>query len=161
MKSSPKSGLKLLVVLAALLLTAFLSLSCAKLSDSALEDGLVPDAVSQFYDSQGKVVYTTASAEHRIPVKFDQIPKQVRYAFISIEDNRFYEHGGIDYRGTLRALVSNILGHDVQGGSTITQQLAKNAFLSQERTLTRKLRKPSWPNSWKTSTPRTKSSRCI
>ena len=140
MKSSPKSGLKLLVVLAALLLTAFLSLSCAKLSDSALEDGLVPDAVSQFYDSQGKVVYTTASAEHRIPVKFDQIPKQVRYAFISIEDNRFYEHGGIDYRGTLRALVSNILGHDVQGGSTITQQLAKNAFLSQERTLTRKIK---------------------
>ena len=140
MKSTPRSGWKLIFTLALLVMTALLSLSCTKLSDSALEEGLVPDAVSQFYDNKGKVVYTTASAEHRIPVKFDQIPKHVRYAFISIEDNRFYEHGGIDYRGTLRALVSNILGHDVQGGSTITQQLAKNAFLSQERTITRKIK---------------------
>lgn len=140
MKPTPRSGWKLIFTLALLVMTALLSLSCSKLSDSALEEGLVPDAVSQFYDNKGKVVYTTASAEHRIPVKFEQIPKHVRYAFISIEDNRFYEHGGIDYRGTLRALVSNILGHDVQGGSTITQQLAKNAFLSQERTITRKIK---------------------
>ena len=123
MKPTPRSGWKLIFTLALLVMTALLSLSCSKLSDSALEEGLVPDAVSQFYDNKGKVVYTTASAEHRIPVKFEQIPKHVRYAFISIEDNRFYEHGGIDYRGTLRALVSNILGHDVQGGSTITMPI--------------------------------------
>jgi penicillin-binding protein 1A len=52
----------------------------------------------------------------------------------------FYEHGGIDYRGTLRAFVTNITGGEVQGGSTITQQLAKNAFLTQERTITRKIK---------------------
>ena len=61
-------------------------------------------------------------------------------AFIAIEDNRFYEHGGIDYRGTARALLSTLRGHEVQGGSTITQQLAKNAFLTQERSIIRKIK---------------------
>ena len=75
MKPTPRSGWKLIFTLALLVMTALLSLSCSKLSDSALEEGLVPDAVSQFYDNKGKVVYTTASAEHRIPVKFEQIPK--------------------------------------------------------------------------------------
>ncbi|MBO5605540.1 MAG: PBP1A family penicillin-binding protein, partial [Acidaminococcaceae bacterium] len=110
------------------------------ISDSAMEEGLVPDAVSQFYDNENAVIYTTASAEHRLPVKLDKIPKHVQAAFVSIEDNRFYEHSGIDYRGTFRALVSNIMGQEVQGGSTITQQLAKNAFLTQERTLSRKVK---------------------
>jgi penicillin-binding protein 1A len=105
-----------------------------------MEEGLVPDAVSQFYDNENRIIYTTASAEHRLPVKLDKIPKHVRAAFISIEDNRFYEHSGIDYRGTFRALVSNIMGQEVQGGSTITQQLAKNAFLTQERTISRKIK---------------------
>ena len=96
--------------------------------------------VSQFYDNENKIIFTTASAEHRLPVKMDKIPKHVRAAFISIEDNRFYDHSGIDYRGTFRALVSNIMGQEVQGGSTITQQLAKNAFLTQERTISRKIK---------------------
>lgn len=138
MTNKPFNG-KLLLTLIALVTAALFSMSCG-LSPSDLEEGLVPDAVSQIYDANGKVIYTTASAEHRIPVTYDKIPKQVRAAFISIEDNRFYEHSGIDYRGTLRALVSNILGHEVQGGSTITQQLAKNAFLTQERTFTRKIK---------------------
>lgn len=76
----------------------------------------------------------------RLPVAFDKIPKHLQQAFIAIEDNRFYEHGGIDFRGTARALWTNLRGGEVQGGSTITQQLAKNAFLSQERTITRKIK---------------------
>ena len=136
---------KLLIALTALITAAMLTTSCgysmfgSTISDSALEEGLVPDAVSQFYDNENKIIYTTASAEHRLPVKMDKIPKHVRAAFVSIEDNRFYEHSGIDYRGTFRAFVSNIMGQEVQGGSTITQQLAKNALLTQERTIKRKI----------------------
>ena len=132
---------KILIVLTALFTAAMLTTSCGySISDSAMEEGLVPDAVSQFYDNENKIIYTTASAEHRLPVKMDKIPKHVRAAFVSIEDNRFYEHSGIDYRGTFRALVSNIMGQEVQGGRTITQQLAKNAFLTQERTISRKIK---------------------
>ena len=132
---------KLLITFAALITAATLVTSCGySISDSAMEEGLVPDAVSQFYDNENKIIYTTASAEHRLPVKMDKIPKHVRAAFVSIEDNRFYEHSGIDYRGTFRAFISNLKGEEVQGGSTITQQLAKNAFLTQERTISRKIK---------------------
>ena len=105
-----------------------------------MDEALIPDAASQFYDIKGNVIYTTLSVERRVPVTFDKIPKHVQQAFIAIEDNRFYEHSGIDYRGTARALVSTLSGQEVQGGSTITQQLAKNAFLTQERTIVRKIK---------------------
>ncbi len=68
------------------------------------------------------------------------MPSYVPKAFIAIEDRRFYEHYGVDPFGIARALVANVLHRGVaQGGSTITQQLAKNLFLTQERTITRKL----------------------
>lgn len=105
-----------------------------------MDETLIPDAASQFYDINGNAIYTTLSEERRIPVTIDKIPKHVQRAFIAIEDNRFYEHSGIDYRGTARALVSTLSGSEVQGGSTITQQLAKNAFLTQERSITRKIK---------------------
>ena len=105
-----------------------------------MDETLIRDAASQFYDINGNVIYTTLSEERRIPVNIDKIPKHVQKAFIAIEDNRFYEHGGIDYRGTARALVSTLSGREVQGGSTITQQLAKNAFLTQERSIIRKIK---------------------
>lgn len=105
-----------------------------------MDETLIPDAASQFYDINGNAIYTTLSEERRIPVTINDIPKHVQQAFIAIEDNRFYEHGGIDYRGTARALVSTLSGSDVQGGSTITQQLAKNAFLTQERSIIRKIK---------------------
>ena len=105
-----------------------------------MDETLIPDAASQFYDINGNVIYTTLSEERRIPVNIDKIPTHVQKAFIAIEDNRFYEHGGIDYRGTARALVSTLSGREVQGGSTITQQLAKNAFLTQERSIIRKIK---------------------
>ena len=105
-----------------------------------MDETLIPDAASQFYDINGNVIYTTLSEERRVPVSIDKIPKHVQQSFIAIEDNRFYEHSGIDYRGTARALVSTLSGREVQGGSTITQQLAKNAFLTQERSIIRKIK---------------------
>ena len=72
-------------------------------------------------------------------VRIDELPSYVPQAIISIEDRRFYSHFGIDPIGLLRAVAANLrAGHTVQGGSTLTQQLAKNLFLKPERTYTRK-----------------------
>jgi penicillin-binding protein 1A len=77
----------------------------------------------------------------RRPVKYQQIPENLRNAFIAIEDARFYQHKGVDFRGIARAVVSALkTGHVRQGASTITMQVARNFYLSNERTLDRKLR---------------------
>ncbi len=77
----------------------------------------------------------------RDKLKLKEIPDLLAKAFISIEDRRFYDHRGVDYQGIVRSIVSNILARDlVQGGSTITQQLARVVFLTQERSVRRKLR---------------------
>jgi penicillin-binding protein 1A len=74
------------------------------------------------------------------PLALKELPSYVPKAFVAIEDRRFYEHYGVDPYGIARALFANVLHRGVaQGGSTITQQLAKNLFLTQERTVTRKL----------------------
>ena len=74
------------------------------------------------------------------PVEVAKLPEHVVDAFLSIEDRGFYDHWGISLRGTARAALSNITGGSTQGGSTITQQLAKFTFLTPEQTLTRKAR---------------------
>ncbi|MHB1126453.1 MAG: PBP1A family penicillin-binding protein [Bacillota bacterium] len=93
------------------------------------------------YDKDGNTATTIHGAEDRIPVDFDDIPKQLREAFLASEDPRFYSHHGIDLRGFARAVVANFrYGFGAQGGSTLTQQLAKNAFIgSGEKVLKRKL----------------------
>ncbi|MDH5822898.1 penicillin-binding protein 1A [Luteimonas sp. RD2P54] len=77
----------------------------------------------------------------RYPVKIEEVPEAVKQAFIAIEDNRFYEHGGVDYRGVARAiwLLATTDDRRVPGGSTITQQVARQFFLSSEYSYTRKL----------------------
>ena len=78
---------------------------------------------------------------NRVSVEFDQIPLQTQQAMLAAEDREFYEHGGFSIRGISRAVVTNLIGATgAGGGSTITQQYAKNAYLTQERTITRKLR---------------------
>jgi penicillin-binding protein 1A len=81
-----------------------------------------------------------------------KLPETVRGAFLAIEDRRFYEHGGIDYRGLARATLANVqAGSVVQGGSTITQQYVKNAFLTHDRTFARKFKElllTDWVENW-------------
>ncbi|MGC9524806.1 MAG: transglycosylase domain-containing protein [Limnospira sp.] len=90
--------------------------------------------------ADGTILMQTGPAT-RDKVTLDEIPDRLVEAFIAVEDRRFYEHGGIDYPGIMRALAANLMaGGVVEGGSTITQQLARIVFLDQERTLTRKLR---------------------
>ena len=77
----------------------------------------------------------------RRPIRYDQVPDDLRHAFISIEDSRFYDHKGVDFRGIARAVVSAFKTKRVtQGASTITMQVARNFYLSNARTLDRKLR---------------------
>ncbi|QNE05676.1 transglycosylase domain-containing protein [Croceicoccus marinus] len=80
------------------------------------------------------------------------LPDHVRQAFLAIEDRRFYDHGGVDFRGLARATFDNLqAGGVVAGGSTITQQYVKNAFFTQDRTLTRKVQEmllADWVESW-------------
>ena len=77
----------------------------------------------------------------RIPVTFDDVPQHVIDAFVAAEDQRFFVHPGIDYRGILRAFAQLALTGDISsGGSTLTQQLARDYFLSRERVFSRKLR---------------------
>jgi penicillin-binding protein 1A len=87
------------------------------------------------------------------PVKASELPATVKQAFIAIEDRRFYSHWGVDPRGMLRAAWNNARGGGTQGGSTITQQLAKMTFLSPERNLGRKAREmliAFWLEGWLT-----------
>jgi len=76
--------------------------------------------------------------ERRTLVRFKDIPDVMKKAVLSIEDDRFYQHGGVDYMGVLRAALHNATGGARQGASTITQQVARNFFLSSEQTLKRK-----------------------
>lgn len=101
---------------------------------------ILPPASSQIYDSAGNEIANIHAEEDRVPVKIEQIPINLQHAFIAVEDARFYEHKGVDPRGLLRAAYKNIVSKEIaEGGSTITQQLAKNAYLTQEQTLKRKI----------------------
>lgn len=83
---------------------------------------------SFLYDDQGNQIRKLAApSSNRLPVSIDQIPVDLQHAVVAIEDERFYEHNGIDVKGMLRALVKNISDGDIsEGASTITQQLLKN-----------------------------------
>jgi len=92
------------------------------------------------YDKDNKPATTVYAEENRTPVSLSELPPYLPDAFIAVEDNRFYQHHGVDVEAIGRALVANIKGGvGSEGGSTITQQLVKNAFLSSEKTLKRKI----------------------
>jgi penicillin-binding protein 1A len=91
-----------------------------------------------FLDRTGAVI-GVRGGRYAAPVDIAKLPAYVPAAFVSIEDKRFYEHNGYDLAGMARAVLTDVTqGHPTQGASTITQQLAKNLFLSSERTLERK-----------------------
>ncbi len=93
---------------------------------------------SRFYYGDGELM-TTQFVENRTKVSLNEVAEEVIWATIAVEDRRFFEHNGFDLRGIFRAAFQNLRGWQItQGGSTITQQLAKNLFLSHERTWQRK-----------------------
>lgn len=95
---------------------------------------------SVLLDANGRPITTNISGS-LVEIPADQIPDTLKNAVVAIEDERFYSHPGIDFVGLARAVLVNIrAGRLVQGGSTITQQLAKNLYLGAERTLSRKVK---------------------
>ncbi|MDA1476013.1 transglycosylase domain-containing protein [Bacillus changyiensis] len=102
------------------------------------EKKLIFHASSKIIDQNGEEV-ASLYTENRRPVSIHEVPKSVKHAFISVEDQRFYEHHGIDLKSVGRAVYKDVLaGSKVEGGSTITQQLAKNIFLTNDKTFFRK-----------------------
>lgn len=109
--------------------------------DASLLQGLPLAQTSTFYDRTGThVLYQLHGEENRKVLTHDQIPDVVRQATVATEDSGFYTHHGVDFTSIARALIADVkAGRIEQGGSTITQQLARNAFFSRERTLKRKI----------------------
>lgn len=92
------------------------------------------------YDRNNEPIYDIFRDQNRIPVEFNEIPQMLKDATVSVEDKEFYRHKGFSTMGIFRSLIQIIFYRNLQGGSTLTQQLVKNSLLSQERTLPRKIK---------------------
>lgn len=94
---------------------------------------------TKIFDRNGKLIYEIYTNQRRTPIKLTELPKYVKEATISIEDKDFYRHYGFSMSGITRAIYNIVFKRKLQGGSTLTQQLVKNALLTPERTLKRKV----------------------
>lgn len=106
-------------------------------------DGIFKNSLTSImYDSNNEVLAELSGSRDSYYIKSSQIPYIVKKAFVVSEDRNFYEHSGVDYKGVMRAIVSFIQndGEVTQGGSTITQQLARNIYLNHEVKLERKIK---------------------
>src|ERR1043166_3504702 len=98
-----------------------------------------PSVVTRVYADDGQTVIGEFALEKRIPLKYEEIPPVLKNAILAVEDVRFYDHIGIDPIRIMGAAWKNLTTDRVEGGSTLTQQLTKNLFLSKEQTYTRKV----------------------
>lgn len=106
-----------------------------------LKDFQATPLSTEILDRNGKILYEIYKNQNRTPVKLKNLPSYIAKATIAIEDKDFYRHGGIDLLGGIfRAVRDTLLTKNVQGGSTITQQLIKTSLLTPERTIVRKIR---------------------
>ena len=109
-----------------------------QLPDLTIITDYQPRVPLRVYSAEGLLIGEFGE-ERRAVVKIDAVPKQMREAILAAEDERFYQHGGVDYVGVLRAALSNFMsGGARQGASTITMQVARNFFLTKEKTVTHK-----------------------
>src|SRR5699024_3398420 len=143
-------AIKVLLALLAALLSAGLLAVCVGIGMFLYFDAELPpeqDAAAfdlseplRIYTADGKLIREYGS-KYRLPVTYDQIPQVLVDAFVAAEDDRFFQHPGVDYQGILRAAINLVLtGKKSEGGSTITMQLARNLYLSPERTYVRKIK---------------------
>ena len=103
-------------------------------------DGFKPNIVTQFYSADGEIIKTFTAYTYK-KIEIQDVPEDFINALIATEDKNFYKHDGYDITGLVRSTIQNIIaGRVVQGASTITQQLARILFLSNERTFDRKIK---------------------
>ena len=125
--------------LIALMLTLMgLAIAYTRLPDVSSLQSYQPKLPLRIFTAEGNLI-AEFGEERRIYVPFEEIPKDVKNAVLAIEDARFYEHSGVDYTGVLRAGLANFSKVKSQGASTITMQLARNVYLSSEKTIKRKV----------------------
>lgn len=140
MRRVPKARMiATLVVLVAAIVFIYIALLKDLPSPTQLGSTTLPQS-TQIFDRNGTLLYTIYGNKNQTFVPLSQIPKNLQNATIAIEDKDFYNHGAIDIRGITRAFYSTIFHKQVQGGSTLTQQLVKNGLLTQEQTLPRKMK---------------------
>ena len=120
----------------------FTAIISRNLPDPALMENRRVSQSTKIYDRTGQIpLYEIHGEEKRTIIPFAEVPDYVKKATLTIEDANFYNHSAFDWRSILRAFFVNLAkGRIAQGGSTITQQLAKNAFLTPERTVVRKIK---------------------
>lgn len=99
-----------------------------------------PSVITRVYADDGETVIGEFALERRMPLRYEEIPQQMREAILAVEDARFYNHVGIDPVRIAGALYKNATTGSREGGSTLTQQIVKNLFLTREQTYTRKLK---------------------
>mgnify|MGYP000047143287 CR=1 FL=1 len=144
--SQPRSGLRLVRKLISLTLSfcllcvATLAGSLLYLRGQSLPVSYTPQTTT-IYDANGDVIDSLYNGQNRDVIPLDQISPYLIQATLAIEDHRFFDHYGIDFRGLARAVVTNVQQmNKSQGASTITQQLARNLYLTHEKTWSRKLK---------------------
>lgn len=119
---------------------AGVGMGLSRLPDVGSLQAWVPTESTQIFDTKGKLIASVHGEENREVVPLGEIPKTLQQAVIAVEDDRFYEHNGINLRGIARAALADLAeGSKVEGGSTITQQLAKNLFLTSNKSIARKI----------------------
>lgn len=145
-RNSRKNRRLLLLLVPVLLLAALAGTAVGLVADALrtlpVVAGKAPAAQlsSRIYDKDGHEVTKIYDTENRIAIDIDKVPKHVQDAFIAVEDRNFWRHFGLDIKGIARAVYNDLRNRPLQGASTITQQLARNAFpIGNERSLRRKL----------------------
>lgn len=137
-------SLLVLSVLAGVMFGATVAYQASMTQEAAEVAGLAayrPNLVTRVIADDGKTVVGEFSFERRIPITYEQIPERLRNAILAIEDDRFYQHIGVDPIRIAQAAVKNVVSsRKAEGASTLTQQLARALFLSPEKTYTRKAR---------------------
>ncbi len=145
-KPAPTLAVKILIIAAGVVIVGMLvglglALTWMAQAPALDTDKFVYSSATTVYDTDGKYYQELQSTEKREPVTIEQIPEIVQLAFVSIEDQRFYQHSGVDIRGTLKAIFGVITSGttDGPGGSTITQQLIKQTHLTSATSIKRKV----------------------
>lgn len=131
-----------MAIVAGVMFGSGMGVAFAALSDlpalQKLED-YTPPTATRILDREGRLI-DEIFIERRDPVSSDEIPEGLKKGLVATEDARFYDHHGVDFLGLFRAVAKKLIGQRLRGTSTLTQQLAKNLFLTPERSLVRKLK---------------------
>jgi len=138
-KSRSRKNIVIAIVLALLLVSFYFLILRDLPLPTKLSSSTTPQS-TLIYDRNGKLLYNIYDKKNQTFIPLSNIPKSMQEATIAIEDKGFYQHGAVDFKGIARAAFSIVFHRQIQGGSTLTQQLVKSSLLTQEQTIPRKIK---------------------